>query len=463
MTPGLLGLYRRLPYPLRVLAASARGQTLRRWRYGPETDRLVAEALERESWGPSRWETWRRDRLSALLDRAATRVPYYRELWAARRRRGDRRPWDDLANWPILEKAALREAPAAFVVEDRDPRRMYHEHTSGTSGTPLDLWWSRETVRAWYALFEARCRLWHGVSRRSRWAILGGQLVAPVGRRRPPFWVWNAPMNQLYLSSYHLAPDLVPHYLDALKRHRVRYLWGYPSALHELARGALEAGRDDLGMVVALTNAEPVFDYQRRAIEAAFRCPVRETYGMAEIVAAASECPAGRLHIWPEVGWVEIAEGPADEAGELIATGLLNADMPLIRYRVGDRARPGLESAPCPCGRKLPTLAAVEGRVDDVLYTPDGRPVGRLDPVFKANLPVREAQIIQETLGRIRVRYVPDADFTPEAGRSIVSLLQARMGGVEVILESADAIPRTSNGKFRSVICNLPAEQRGRR
>ena len=33
-------------------------------------------------------------------------------------------------------------------------------------------------------------------------------------------------------------------------------------------------------MTVAITNAEPVYAYQREAIEQAFQCPVRETYGM---------------------------------------------------------------------------------------------------------------------------------------------------------------------------------------
>lgn len=463
MSPGLLGLYHRLPYPLRVVAATARGHTLRRWRYGPETDRLVADALERESWSAERWETWQRERLGVVLHRAATQVPFYRELWEARRRRGDRRPWDELANWPILEKQAVRASPGRFIADDCDTRRMFPEHTSGTSGTPLDLWWNRSMVRAWYALFEARWRGWNGVSRRDRWAILGGQLVAPVASRRPPFWVWNQSLNQLYMSSYHLAPDLLPAYLDALRRYRIRYLWGYPSALHELARAALASGRDDLTMDVVLTNAEPVFDYQRHAIEAAFRCPVRDTYGMAEAVAAASECHAGRLHLWPEVGWLEVQSdegGNGEGEGELIATGLLNLDMPLIRYRIGDRGWLAPAGQRCPCGRTLPILAAVEGRADDVLYTPDGRPVGRLDPAFKARLPILEAQIIQEALDRIVVKFVPAAAYTPEAGTVIIRQLQSRLGSVEVVLEPVAAIPRTTNGKFRSVICKLPAEQR---
>jgi phenylacetate-CoA ligase len=102
----------------------------------------------------------------------------------------------------------------------------------------------------------------------------------------------------------------------------------------------------------------------------------------------------------------------------------------------------------------------LEGRTDDVLYTTDGRCVGRLDPVFKSRLPVREAQVVQEALDRVRVRYVPTSDFTPAAGRSITEALRARLGKVEVVLEAVNQVPRGVNGKFRAVVCNLtPAER----
>ena len=336
---------------------------------------------------------------------------------------------------------------------------MFHEYTSGTTGKSLDLWWSRKIVQEWYALFEARWRRWYGVSRLNRWAMLGGQLITSVADRKPPFWVWNAGLKQLYMSSYHLAPDLIPHYLDALKKYRVDYILGYSSSLHALAREVLRLHRTDLQLTVAITNAEPLFAHQRQAISAAFQCPVRETYGMAEIVTAAGECDHGQMHIWPEVGWVEIVENTQPvsngNSGELVCTGLLNIDMPLIRYHVGDRGALGSVHALCVCGRLLPTLASLEGRIDDVLYTTDGRPIGRLDPVFKEQLPVREAQIIQETLGRVRIRYVPAMGFTADAGDSMIRRLQERMGNVEVLLEQMDQIPRERNGKFRSVICQI--------
>ena len=171
--------------------------------------------------------------------------------------------------------------------------------------------------------------------------MLGGQLVTPVSQRQPPFWVWNKGLNQLYMSSYHLAPDLVGHYLNAIARYEITYLYGYSSSLYALAQAALEAKKQDLDVTLAITNAEPLYDYQRDTIAQAFKCPVRETYGMAEIVAAASECPQNGLHMWPEVGWTEVMEDgravPHGVSGDLICTGILNADMPLIRYRTGDR------------------------------------------------------------------------------------------------------------------------------
>jgi phenylacetate-CoA ligase len=463
MNDTLLQLYHRLPASLRSVPASLYGFYLRYWRYSVETERLVAEALEREQWSPERWKAWQEERLAYVLHRAATRVPYYREQWAARRRLGDRSSWEYLEHWPILEKEPLRKNPSAFVADDCPKWYLCHEHTSGTSGKPLDLWQSRKTMLAWYSLFEARCRNWNGISRHDRWAILGGQLVVPVSQRRSPFWVWNAALNQLYLSSYHLSFELIPEYLDAFKCYKIKYILAYTSSIYAIAQEVLEMGREDLQMLVVITNAEPVFDYQRATISEAFRCPVRETYGMAELVAAASECHAGQLHLWPEVGWVEVLESgqPVDAgiAGDLVCTGLLNPDMLLIRYRVGDRGVLSTAKLPCTCGRTLPLLTAVEGRSDDMLYTADGRYIGRLDPVFKAHLPVREAQIIQESLGRLCVRYVPAPNFTPEASRSIVQRLQQRMGNVEVLLEQVHEIPREKNGKFRAVICNLPREQ----
>ena len=256
----LLGIYHRLPYRARCLAASLRGRSLERWRYSKETPRLIEEALERDSWSAGDWRRWQGEELPKILHRAATRVPYYRDLWNRRRAGGDRRDWEDLNNWPILQKETIRSQPKAFLVDGCDPRKMYPEHTSGSTGTPLELWWSRETTRRWYALVEARLRQWHGLTRLRPWALLGGQLVAPARQQDPPFWVWNRSQQQLYLSAYHLAPKTAAAYLGALRDYRVEHLLGYPSGMAALARMALDEGLEAPPLKAVLSNAEPLFE-----------------------------------------------------------------------------------------------------------------------------------------------------------------------------------------------------------
>jgi phenylacetate-CoA ligase len=459
----LMKLYHHLPSAARPLAATLRGLYLRWWRYGPSTGRLIREAEEREYWTPAQWQAYREERLAYVLHRAASEVPYYRAHWQARRGRGDRASWELLGNWPVLEKHVLREQAERFIADGCNPRRMFFQQTSGTTGTPIRQWRSRPALRALYALAAARTRGWSGISERERRARLGGQVVVPIERRRPPFWVWNAAQHQLYLSTFHLAPDLLHGYLDALRDYGVVCLMGYPSSIQLLAEAALQSDRRDLNIRAVITSAEPLLPRQREMIEKGFRCQVQETYGMVENVAAASSCEEQQLHQWPEVGVVEVLDGseplPAGEVGDLVCTGLLELDMPLIRYRVGDRGMLPTDQTPCACGRTLPGLGQVQGRSNDMLLTPDGRRVFWLNPVLYG-APVREAQIVQETLDRIRLSYVPADGFTSEWSRRLAERVRERMGDVEVTLDPVERVPRSVNGKLQMVRCELSDEER---
>ncbi len=135
--------------------------------------------------------------------------------------------------------------------------------------------------------------------------------------------------------------------------------------------------------------------------------------------------------------------------------------MPLIRYRVGDRATRTMLGNACACGRCLPLIESIDGRTDDVLVTRDGRQIGRLDPVFKADLRVSEAQIIQESLDLIVVKYVPANGFNEQDSESIANRLRERMGAVEIQFEAVESIPRGANGKFRAVVSKLSTADRG--
>lgn len=461
----LLRFYHALPPPLRTAAATLRGYRLRWWRYGHESERLVAEALERERWPAERLEAWQEERLARVLHRAAARVPYYRAHWAERRRRGDRASVEVLANWPLLHKDALRDAPHAFVADDDPAWRLFEVNTSGTTGKPLKLWRSRAASREYYALIEARFFRWHDVSWRDGYAVLGGQAVVPPGAQGPPFWVWNRAMRQLYLSANHVSARNIAAFVRALADYGPVTLDAYASSAAALAAECLAAGQRYDGFKIAVTTSEPLLPGQRELIGRAFGAPVRETYGMVEIVAGASECPSGTLHLWPDLGHAEVFDDHADipaapgASGRLVCTGLVNLAMPLVRYVVGDRGSLPANAARCACGRSLAPMGAIEGRSNDMLIAADGRQVFWLNPVFYG-LPIHEAQIVQERLDRVRVRYVPAAGYGEVHARTVAERLRSRMGDVEVVLDEVPRIPRGPNGKFRAVVCEVSDGER---
>lgn len=463
MERSLINFYQSLPYALRSVTASTWGYYLRWLRYSRETEKLAADALQRDHWTPSQWQNWTGERLAYILHRAATRVPFYRDYWSGRRARGDRSSWERLENWPLLNKESVRKSPEAFVADDCNPRRMHVWSTSGSTGTPLRLYWSRRNIQRWYALFEARSRHWHGVSRHDRWAIVGGQRVAAIGKKESPAWVWNRGLNQLYVSAIHLSPTVAETAIKAMRHHGVKYILGYPSALQVLAHHARQS-TISLPMAVVITNAEPLSEMQRSVISSVFRCPVRDTYGSAEVVAAAGECESGSMHLWPDTGFVEVFGDnqepvPAGASGELVCTGLVNDDMPLIRYCTRDSSSLPVAAESCSCGRGLSLLGTVGGRVSDVLITRDGRRVAGVDGIISGSLPIREVQVIQEELGRIRIVYTAEKRLSPEYQRELTERVVEVFGETYVQFDWVPQIPRLPNGKFRSVACLIPPEQ----
>lgn len=455
MNDRLVRLYRRLPAPARDLAAGAQGLRLRAWRYGPGAEALVDEVLERDRWSEDRWRTWLEQRRAAVLAHSGTSVAHHRRWFATHPDRDPAVPGD----WPVLTKDDVR-AHLSDLVADDAPRRRYRDQTSGTSGSPLSIWTSRADLRAFFALHEARTRRWHGVSRHDRWAILGGQLVVPAGRERPPYWVHNRGLHQLYLSTHNLSPATVGDYVAELRRFAPTHLVVYPSAAAFLACLVLDAGLQAAGPRVVIANAEPVTAGQRALIEEAFACPVRETYGMAEMAAGASECEAGTLHLWPDCGVVEVVDDAdrtvADgEPGRLVLTGLTNDTTSFVRYANGDRGRAPVWGAGCVCGRSLPVLPPVEGRVQDMITTPDGGRQFWFNPVFYG-LPVVEAQLVQERLDLVRARVVPGDGYDEATDRAIAERLRDRLPGVVVRVERTSAIERGPTGKFVPVVSRVP-------
>ncbi|HEX7580587.1 MAG TPA: hypothetical protein VF580_11350 [Thermoanaerobaculia bacterium] len=451
------GVYARLPVAGQHLAVTAYGLYWRRLRFGAGFEEALARYRERERWSLAEWQAYEANELRTLLTRAAAEVPYYRKTWGERERRSTAA--GRLEDLPLLSKEPIRADPEAFLLDSLKGRRLLRFHTSGSTGTPIQTLWTTAELRASMALREARSANWAGVSFGRPRATFSGRLVEPDPESSGPFYRYNAAERQVYLSAFHLRPDTAVLYVDALRRHHVEWLTGYAVSYFLLARMILEQGLSMPPLAAVITTSEKVTPGMRDVMQAAYRCRVFEEYSTVENALFASECEKGQLHVSPDAGVVEIlrpdgSRCAAGETGEVVATCLFRTSQPLIRYRLGDLARWSRES--CSCGRAMPVLEEVVGRIEDVVVGPDGREMVRFHGIFVDQPNVREGQIVQEALNRIRVRVVPAAGFGPADEEEIRRRLTQRLGSaVEVAVERVAEIPRTAGGKFRAVVSEL--------
>ena len=450
-------VYVRLPTPAQNAAISIFGLYWHWLRFGPGYVDFVREYEERERFTVNDWARWQASRLREQLTACANHVPYYREHWSAAQKRAAAR--GELGGLPLLEKEPIRSAPTSFLRDDLTPRRPHVFLTSGTTGMPISTYFTVPELRASLALREARSARWAGVSFSMPRATFSGRLVEPDPHSAGPFHRVNLVERQVYFSAFHLRSDTAIQYVDALRLHKIAWGTGYAVSYYLLARFMLERHLSSPPLKAIITTSEILTVEMRQVMEQAYGCRVFEEYSTVENAVFAGECENGRLHVSPDVSIVEILSPdgrpcPPGELGEVVATVLSRTYQPLIRFRLGDLAMWDTEQ--CPCGRQMPVIKEVVGRIEDVIAGPDGRQMVRFHGVFVGQPHVREGQVVQEALDRIRVKVVPTDGFGQEDIADIIRRVQQRLGnGVTVVVEQVKDIPRTPAGKFQAVVSKL--------
>jgi phenylacetate-CoA ligase len=459
-------IYRRASVRLQHLLVSAYGLSWKRLRFGGVFQQELRHFRDRERFSADEWQGYSNEQLRSLLVLAFEHVPYYISLGQSL---GfsvadlKRFTVEDLKTLPSLEKATARDAPNSLLVNGHPNRRHLVFHTSGSSGTPVPTYWLPNELQRSLALREARSCGFAGVSFKIPRATFSGRIVEPNPDSKGPFYRFNLAERQVYFSAFHLRPETAKAYVAALARHKIQWITGYSNSIYQLALMALDQHLPVPPMGAVITTSEKVTTEMRDVIERAFLTRVYEEYGTVEDLFYVCECEYGHKHINPDAGILEIVDEnnipvPPGQDGEVLATGFIRTSQPMIRYQIGDRAV--MDDQPCPCGRQMPVLREVIGRIEDTVYGPDGRRVVRFHGIFVNQPHVREGQIIQEHLDQIQVKVVPKPGFGTNDEQDIVQRIHQRLASqVRVSVVCVDHIERTATGKFRAVICNLSPEE----
>lgn len=449
--------YQRSPVLLQNIFISSYGFLWKKRRMGGNYKNYLKDFKERENFGNEDWNNFCREELKKILLYSFKYVPYYISMF---KNLGieevDLKNFElkDLKKLPLLEKKVVAEKLDRFVPSN--VKKLQYYETSGTTGTPLKIYYSSEDHKRVFAAMVARFHNWAKVNPTDKHITFGGRTIFKTKDPKNRFWRYNIFENQLYMSAFHLSPETVKYYVEKINSFNPVFINGYTSAIYYVAKQILEKGLKTRKIPVILTSSDKLTRQMREIINKAWSAKIFDGYSSVEGCCLITECEYGKYHISPDAGIIEILDEERRDAeeGEIVATGLLNYSFPLIRYKMGDMAIRSKEQK-CPCGRNMPIIKEILGREEDYLILKDKRASASFSKAFEGVKGIIEGQVIQLDYDYIKVFLVKSEKYTEEEKNKFLKNIFELFGKLKVELIYVDKIERTKRGKLKLVISNL--------
>jgi phenylacetate-CoA ligase len=413
------------------------------------------------------------EKLRRLIRHAYRNVPYYRAQMQERGLRPeDIRGQEDLHKLPFLTKDLVRKHLYFDIMSENHVKsQVLRIATSGSTGEPfvcfadraqLEFRWAA-TLRAqeWtgYRFGDPTVRLWHqtiGMSKSQAFREHADAVFA----------------NRLYIPIFEMSDAGLEAMIAQIAAKKPVLIDGYAEAFDFLAQYIRTRG-GDLGFQpkALMSSAQTLPAKSRETIEKAFGCRVFDKYGSREFSGIAYECDAHAGHHVVSEGYIleVLTEGrPArpGETGEVVITDLNNYCMPFIRYRIGDLAQ-AMSDEPCTCGRGMPRIGEIQGRVQSIIQGTDGRYV---PGTFFAHClkeydhAIARFQVVQEEPGAIKFFVVKAGRYSDDVIEEVKATFRKYLGEkLRVDVEFVDNIEMVRTGKRLASVSRIPIDFQRRR
>ena len=397
--------------------------------------------------------------LRRLVRDAYDNVIYYRQLFDREKiKPDDIKSPADLGKIPITTKKDLRDRPLAEILRrGSNPSRLRSSRTTGSTGEPFSVWRS-DGEEFILDLFRQRVLRGFGLKTRD---VMVRVMFHPVDPTLP----WRMARGLGIYRQHHIyvlkAPEIISEEIQKLKPD---VLTGNVGVLAHIARVAAGSMKPRFNLKFVVVGSEFSTAGMRGRIADAFRAPAYNVYAARESGLIGWECrTTGRYHVHDDSLILEVLDGDKtvleEGEGEAVLTALHSRNMPLIRFKLGDRVKKG--PAPCPCGVPFSTLDSILGRMSDYLFLPDGRRLyaRAADDIIREHAPwIAQYELEQESVASVVLRAIPLAANTPETDSLTKRILAVLGPDVDFRVEIVDTIKPGPRGKFAFLRSNVFSE-----
>lgn len=402
---------------------------------------------------------WRK--LQKLLQHAAKHNAFYRERFAAAGIDADAiASVDEFRRIPVLTKRDVRLNTDGMISDGMDKSMLMHMKTGGSTGKSLDLFLTEECSELRNACARRHDR-WSG------WEP--GEPVAAVwGNPHLPA-TWKERIKDsclspfIYLDTMGISQESVRKFAADWERVQPSLLFGHAHSIFMLCQYLRDLQIHSIVPRGIISTSMMLLPHERRFIESFLKVKVTDRYGCEEVSLIASECEThAGMHLNIEHVFVEFLteQGTAAEAGEpgnIVVTDLLNYAMPLIRYQVEDVGVPSAKR--CECGRGMPLMEKVVGRVADFIKKRDGSIVAGISLIENTLTRfngISQMQIIQHALSEIEILLVTGEGYQHESQTGLTNYFEELLGKpLTVNVREVDTIKPSPSGKYRFTICKI--------
>lgn len=410
-------------------------------------------------------------RLRHIVAYAARTVPYYQKLFQEiKLDPRDIKSADDLDRIPLLDKSTVRGNPRLFLSTSRKGKESTRFVTSGTTGKPTEIFHDVNSVLANIGFGQRERAVYQTFYRDTRtpkelYIVYSTSTIRKVWDIYRKWTFLPAPQDRTILSVVEPFHSIV----DEINRARPDVITAYGSYLETFFK-AVHARRIDIHLPRLLIYvAESMTSEGKKFIENTFRIPVLTRYNAVEVFKIGFFCEQRNgFHLHEDLCHVKIVHANGEKAkigekGEVVISNLVNHGTVLLNYRLGDVA--SISGDQCSCGRTLPVLSELDGRVEDIIFLANGE---FLHPravwnVFKSRNEILEYQLVQHEPTRFQLKLVTvNRQNYENIIERVANDLRDLLGPSAAIeCEFHEELAREGSGKFKPVLslCK-PAEYR---